>query len=147
MSVDKFGRFNQINKSIQGPPGPRGLHGKGFIVSLNGDYNIQGKRLFNLKDPVENKDAVTKMFVDTELKKIKDAHTDLINSLKYVDVKMEKLLLTMNESNKKFGSSVIEYMNTNLDLLYRKVCEIVGQKIIMKTRSPWAPSLPGSHDS
>lgn len=144
MSVDKFGRFNSLGAKIQqGPPGPPGQQGPGFFITSSGDYNVQGKRLFNLKDAVENKDAVTKIYVDSEIKKVIDANKDLKNSFNILNTQFERTYKLINESNRKLIESVSEYMDVNLDLIYKKMCELNGKKVVMRTRSPWAPSLPG----
>lgn len=143
MSVDKFGRFNSLsNKIAQGPVGPPGQHGQGFFVTSSGDYNIQGKRLFNLKEAVENKDAVTKIYVDSEIQKLKEAINDLVNSISKTNLEVKRVILWIQEFNKKLIEAVQEFINTNLDSMYKKLCEGIGKKLVMRTRSPWAPSLP-----
>lgn len=57
MSVDKFGRhstnrFSNRNRGLQGPPG------RGFELTVNGNYDIQNKRLCNVRNPSSDTDAV-----------------------------------------------------------------------------------------
>lgn len=55
MSLDKFGRGNinsKKNEVIRGPPGT------GFKLTSNGDYNVDGKLLSNVKNAMNNGDAV-----------------------------------------------------------------------------------------
>lgn len=60
MSVDVFGR-QLVRKSVNrnGIPGSRGPPGKGFILTPNGQYDMNNKRLCNLAEPVEQNDAVS----------------------------------------------------------------------------------------
>ena len=77
----------------RGPPGPRGLRGLkgpkgqpgvGFKLTDNGNYNIDGKRLTNVGEPIGDGDATTKAsfesenskkadktYVDSEISKVK----------------------------------------------------------------------------
>lgn len=66
MSLDKFGRFSKDGAK----GGERGPPGIGFFLSSSGDYDINNKRIINLRDPLEDKDAVTKSYFDAEFKKI-----------------------------------------------------------------------------
>lgn len=58
MSVDKFGRYSRKSKSARGPPGI------GFVVTTEGDFSMQHKRLKNLSSPKDPNDATTKTYVD-----------------------------------------------------------------------------------
>ena len=53
-SVDVFGR--QLTKSVgrsRAPPG------KGFKITLDGQYDMDNRRLYNLADPTSDSDAVS----------------------------------------------------------------------------------------
>ena len=59
MSLDKFGRYSRNAGTAQpGPPGP------GFIFTPDGQFDMQGKQLKNLKAPSDADDAATKDCVD-----------------------------------------------------------------------------------
>lgn len=58
MSVDKFGRHTLNNR---GPPGRTGI---GFNLDINGNFNISDKRITNLSNPINDGDAVTKIYCD-----------------------------------------------------------------------------------
>ena len=52
MGVDKFGRYTDKDKAKAGPKG------EGFLLTSDGDYDMQGKRLCNVKEPSDQADAV-----------------------------------------------------------------------------------------
>ena len=53
-SVDVFGR--QLTRSVGGSRGPPG---EGFKITLDGQYDMDNRRLCNLADPTSNNDAVS----------------------------------------------------------------------------------------
>ena len=55
--------------------GPRGLPGIGFHLDANNDYDMQNKKLVNVKQGTNNNDVVTKSQLDTEIAKIPSADT------------------------------------------------------------------------
>lgn len=87
MSVDKFGRFIVIGRAES----PR-VVGNGFNLTAGGDYDMQLKRVVNLKNPVESKDATSKLYVDNQINDLKKLISDLTTSYKYVDGKVEKII-------------------------------------------------------
>ena len=65
----------------RGPPGPRGLRGLkgpkgqpgvGFKLTDEGNYNIDGKRLTNVGEPIGDNDATTKAYFESENSKKAD---------------------------------------------------------------------------
>lgn len=79
MSLDKFGRFSKDGAK----GGERGPSGIGFVLSPSGDYDIKNKRIINLREPMEEKDAVTKSYFDAEFKKT-------ISILDYLKIEINK---------------------------------------------------------
>lgn len=147
MSVDKFGRYSNLNKISQGP---QGIQGVGFYQTRNGDFDLQNKRMINLKEPVETKDAVTKHYIDKEITKVSDINMELTASCEYIDKKLDKIALSINELNKNTVNKIAmrEYVMLNLDRMQNWVCETFEKSGInlektMRNRSPWSPSLPG----
>ena len=55
--------------------GPRGLPGVGFKLDANNNYDMQNKKLVNVKQGTNNDDVVTKSQLDTEIAKIPSADT------------------------------------------------------------------------
>ena len=55
--------------------GLRGLPGIGFKLDVNNDYDIQNKKLVNVKQGTNNNDVVTKSQLDSEIAKIPSADT------------------------------------------------------------------------
>ena len=58
------GLLEQSEKSGKGEPG---LPGIGFLLTDDGNFDINDKRLTDVADPVNNKDAATKSYVDNHL--------------------------------------------------------------------------------
>lgn len=54
MSVDKFGRHESslVREVLRGPPG------EGFQLTRDGNYDLKGKRLCNIADPIHKDEAV-----------------------------------------------------------------------------------------
>ena len=64
------------NHSVsRGLRGPRGLPGNGFKLDDNNDYDIQNKKMVNVKEGTHNNDVVTKSQLDSEIAKIPSADT------------------------------------------------------------------------
>lgn len=59
MSVDKFGRYSEGIGGCKETAGVKGSPGIGFILTQNGDYDIQNKRLCNVSEAVDDGDAIT----------------------------------------------------------------------------------------
>lgn len=100
MTVDKFGRYSNRapprgprgSKGERGLPGPTG---EGFLKTESGDYDIGFKRLTNIQEPQEQKDAANKKYVDKTYEQLRE----------YIQIeivqKYEKLFLDTINSNKK----------------------------------------------
>lgn len=59
MSIDVFGR--QLSRKLRSFAGPRGPPGTGFKHTIDKHYDMAGKRLCNVGDPVEDHDAISKI--------------------------------------------------------------------------------------
>ena len=66
--------FNHFMNS-RGLRGLRGLPGIGFKLDANNDYDMQNKKLVNVKQGTNNNDVVTKSQLDSEIAKIPSADT------------------------------------------------------------------------
>lgn len=86
MSVDVFGR-TLLNGRIH-TVGKKGPPGDGFKRTSDGNYSIEGKRLSNLADPLDNFDAVSLHVLRKQL-------TEEVSALKQILEFQSKLI---NES-------------------------------------------------
>jgi hypothetical protein len=133
-TIDKFGRLktNRFLKS-RGPPG------EGFKLTVDKNYDIQGKRLCNLGQPSDLNDAVTRSYVD---KKFKDFNRILENSIKEYFKKFDaQLRISMNEIREKTLEKVeksISIQNTKIDQVTgkTKVFETTVLRHLQKNQSP-----------
>lgn len=72
-------------RGATGPAGPRGATGPagsgsgGLPLTSSGDYDIQSKKLTNVKDPVSDQDAATKKWTDTQMNARVSKSGDSIN--------------------------------------------------------------------
>ena len=64
------GILNHDDSQGLGKIGSRGLPGIGFKLDANNDYDMQNKKLVNVKQGTNNNDVVTKQYLDSEISKI-----------------------------------------------------------------------------
>ena len=69
------GILNHDDSQGQGQIGLRGLPGIGFKLDANNDYDMQNKKLVNVKQGTNNDDVVTKRYIDSEIAKIPSMDT------------------------------------------------------------------------
>ena len=69
------GILNHDDSQGQGQIGLRGLPGIGFKLDANNDYDMQNKKLVNVKQGTNNDDVVTKQYIDSEIAKIPSVDT------------------------------------------------------------------------
>lgn len=75
MSVDVFGHHLTHDKTR--PIGRRGPTGEAFKITVDGQYDMNNKRLCHIADPTEEPDAVPPGAMQRELKKLHDTiHTN-----------------------------------------------------------------------
>ena len=59
MSIDVFEHpLNRTAVSNRGPTGPAGTPGAGFKLTLDENYDIEGNRLCNVTEAIDQNDAV-----------------------------------------------------------------------------------------
>ena len=68
--------------------GPQGEPGVGYKLTDDGNFDIDGKRLTDLADPVNNKDATTKAYVDGEI--VRNSYYYFTSDLKHNNSKIVK---------------------------------------------------------
>ena len=69
------GILNHDDSQGLGKIGSRGLPGIGFKLDANNDYDMQNKKLVNVKQGTNNNDVVTKQYLDSEISKIPSIDT------------------------------------------------------------------------
>ena len=69
------GILNHDDSQGLGKIGSRGLPGIGFKLDANNDYDMQNKKLVNVKQGTNNNDIVTKQYLDSEISKIPSIDT------------------------------------------------------------------------
>ena len=69
------GILNHVDSQGQGKIGSRGLPGIGFKLDANNDYDMQNKKLVNVKQGTNNNDVVTKSQLDSKIAKIPSVDT------------------------------------------------------------------------
>lgn len=63
-----MGLFNDLGNNTtveQGLKGDKGDNGVGFVLTSDGNYNIENKKLVNLQAPTNDNDAVSKIYLDS----------------------------------------------------------------------------------
>ena len=69
------GILNHVDSQGQRQIVSRGLPGIGFKLDANNDYDMQNKKLVNVKQGTNNNDVVTKSQLDSEIAKIPSVDT------------------------------------------------------------------------
>ena len=72
----------------------RGLPGVGFELTDDGNYDIDGKRLTYVAEPVDGKDASTKAYVDEKTSQHTGKYYHLRQSFEFYDSSGAKLALS-----------------------------------------------------
>lgn len=90
MSIDVFGRHLGSNKIVKGPPGI------GFNLTKQGDFDLENKKLCNIANPVDDKDAVN-------FKTLQDKLTDESNILWEAFEKIEKRLEALEKEENVYN--------------------------------------------
>ena len=83
--------------SIQTPQ--RGLPGVGFELTDDGNYDIDGKRLTDVAEPVDGKDATTKAYVEKEIPHHPTTHYNLKKSFEFYNDNGVKIDLITDKIN------------------------------------------------
>lgn len=112
-SVDIFGNYlSKRNQNVRGPPGP------GYKHTIDGQYDINKKRLCNIADPIQNNDAtslnsVLKIVENYDLKvqtNLTHTHNVLATGIQNHESKISKNI-TDFESVKKLIDSMTDRLN------------------------------------
>lgn len=107
MSVDVFGRqltSRSVNKHFGGG-GSRGPPGNGFKMTVDGQYDIDKRRLCNIADPIEQNDAISAQvmqnFVQQELRVNYQMMSSLQNTVDSHDIMIHSLQSKLEDKMKQ----------------------------------------------
>ena len=100
------GQVQSSSDSGKAQKGDPGLPGIGFNLTDDGNFDLDGKRLTDVADPVDNGDAVTKGYVDTK------------NSQQNIAINSKA------EKNKVLLLDGSQSMNANLNLNNKKITNL-----------------------
>ena len=103
---DHYGHFKVAER---GPPGPAGKDGTGFELTDKGNYDIDGKRLTDVAEPVNGKDATTKAYVEKEIPHHPTTHYNLKKSFDFYDDNGVKIDLITDKINGLLSDYNYEY--------------------------------------
>lgn len=103
MSVDVFGRQLVNSKEIiKGPPGI------GFALTVEGDYDIQNKRLCNVDDPLKDEDAVNLQTLNSHMEESHNEFNALLDRITIVEVNIEKKIKRLTDLVESLKTTVHE---------------------------------------
>ena len=100
--------YGHIKVAERGPPGPAGKDGTGFELTDKGNYDIDGKRLTDVSQPLAGTDAATKAYVDEKTSHHTSNLYHLRQSFEFYDSSGTKLALSTDNitgllSDYKYG--------------------------------------------
>ena len=122
------GQVQSSSDSGKAQKGDPGLPGIGFNLTDDGNFDLDGKRLTDVADPVDNRDAVTKGYVDT-----KNSQQNIaINSKAekaYVDSENSKQDIAINSKAEKTDVLLLDgthAMSANFDMNNYKIYNLAN---------------------
>ena len=120
------GQVQSSSDSGKAQKGDPGLPGIGFNLTDDGNFDLDGKRLTDVADPVDNGDAVTKGYVDTKNSRQNIAINSKAEKA-YVDSENSTQDITINskaDKNKVLLLDGTQSMNANLNMDNQKITNI-----------------------
>lgn len=108
MSLDKFGHYlNDTSGIISVKNVPKLL---GFYMDVDNNINVQNKRIKNIAKALEDNDAVSKLFLQSQVEKMQEEINkrlqEEVNEIRKENITMklslEKQIETMNEKINRF---------------------------------------------
>jgi hypothetical protein len=121
ISIDKFGRRSnkRFSTEIRSPPA------HGFMLTRDGNYDMENKRLSNLNNPFDSNDAATKKYVDENLKESIPSEKPLLeikSELENQDARIlnieERQFRDLSTFNNDFLSNITQVLNTFENKIY-----------------------------
>ena len=129
-TIDKFGRRRgSCNKQIV----VRGPAGIGFSLAKNNHFDIQNKRLMNIGDPIDQRDGVTRNYVDENIAKcmkdIKESHNTYMENQwddysKFVYGKISEMIDDVRQYIHKEISGVKKLSEDNYNTLHSSIGKV-----------------------
>ena len=105
MSIDVFG--HTLNRA-KGSPGPPGI---GYKLTIDGQYDIENKKLCNVADPQQPKDVVNletlRKIIQIEIQGMIDITTRLRSSLDDLDIIVENHRDEIDAEFKKIKDDIL----------------------------------------
>ena len=120
------GQVQSSSDSGKAQKGDPRLPGIGFNLTDDGNFDLDGKRLTDVADPVDNGDAVTKGYVDTKNYQQNIAINSKADKA-YVDSENSKQDIAINskaEKNKVLLLDGSQSMNANLNMDNQKITNL-----------------------
>ena len=122
------GQVQSSSDSGKGEKGESGLPGIGFNLTDDGNFDLDGKRLTDVANPIDHGDAATKGYVD-----LKDALQDLKigdkAEINYVDVEIAKQEIALYSKAEKTEVLLLDgtqAMSANLDMNNHKIINLAN---------------------
>ena len=122
------GQVQSSSDSGKAQKGDPGLPGIGFNLTDDGNFDLDGKRLTDVADPVDNGDAVTKGYVDTKNfqqniainSKAEKAYVDSENSTQ------DNAINSKADKNKVLLLDGSQSMNANLNMDNKRITNVAN---------------------
>lgn len=109
-TIDKFGRKRKGKE----PKFIRGHNGIGFKLTSDGNFDISGKRMCYLGEPIDEGDGVTRNYVDTHLARcVQDIHKAVHDSIDIIVETVKKHL--EGYTHRRIGE-IIKQMKEYIDI-------------------------------
>ena len=122
------GQVQSSSDSGKGQKGDPGLPGIGFNLTDDGNFDIDSKRLTDVADPTDNRDAATKGYVDTKNSRQNIAINSKAEKA-YVDSENSKQDIAINskaDKNKVLLLDGSQSMNANLNMDNKRITNVAN---------------------
>ena len=123
-----YGQVQTQSEGGKGEKGDPGLPGIGFNLTDDGNFDLDGKRLTDVADPTDNRDAATKGYVDTTNSR-QDTAINSKAEKAYVDSENSTQDIAINskaDKNKVLLLDGTHAMSANLDINSFKIYNLAN---------------------
>ncbi|KAJ8911237.1 hypothetical protein NQ315_012224 [Exocentrus adspersus] len=132
-TIDKFGRSGRTAANMRVEKYHRRPQAVGFKLTIDKNFDIQGKRMTNVGSPVEDSDCTTRKYVDKCIDKLVGDFTSTINS-------MQKLIETFKEENQASYEKSTEQVKKAIDDINARVTQSANTFRMVEARQDQAQS-------